>query len=215
MSSPFRRSTCSRRNVRARLACFSHAASVQSEPGSNSSICFVIGASTVKIRRFAWRTPTRLIGLTVGLHRIQVRHAQGMICEFDVGRLAISCRCIYGHPATLHRNGEAPRFLGINLNWSSQGCPTDDMLCRRPVGYVLLLRVSEAVGRHILAACPNHSLGKEESAAEAAPSKAFRNRETRHDTGIKLNVNPYEGGFGCSCENYRCENAMFRIITPI
>ena len=128
--------------------------------------------------------------MTVGLHRIQVRHAQGMICEFDVGRLAISCRCIYGHPATLHRNGEAPRFLGINLNWSSQGCPTDDMLCRRPVGYVLLLRVSEAVGRHILAACPNHSLVKEVR-GRSHPPEAFRNGETRHPTETSTHVNPH------------------------
>jgi len=113
--------------------------------------------------------------LTVGLHRIQVRHAQVHEMRIRCRQAGCPAEIIYGHPATLHRNGEAPRFLGINLNWSSQGCPTDDMLCRRPVGYVLLLRVSEAVGRHILAACPNHSLGKEESAAEAAPPKAFRN----------------------------------------
>jgi hypothetical protein len=36
--SPFRRSTRGLLHFRARLACFSHAASVQSEPGSNSSI---------------------------------------------------------------------------------------------------------------------------------------------------------------------------------
>ena len=35
--SPFRRSTRSRRNFRARLACLNHAASVRSEPGSNPS----------------------------------------------------------------------------------------------------------------------------------------------------------------------------------
>ena len=36
--SPVRRSTCPRRDFRARLACVRHAASVRSEPGSNSQI---------------------------------------------------------------------------------------------------------------------------------------------------------------------------------
>ena len=36
--SPVRHSTCSRRNVLVRLACVKHAASVRSEPGSNSPV---------------------------------------------------------------------------------------------------------------------------------------------------------------------------------
>ena len=43
--SPFRRSTHGLLHFRARLACFSHAASVQSEPGSNSSIVCLLSAS--------------------------------------------------------------------------------------------------------------------------------------------------------------------------
>src|SRR5262249_35656583 len=43
--SPFRRSTRGLPLFRARLACFSHAASVQSEPGSNSSIVCSSSAS--------------------------------------------------------------------------------------------------------------------------------------------------------------------------
>ena len=36
--SPVRRSTCPRRDFLARLACVRHAASVRSEPGSNSHV---------------------------------------------------------------------------------------------------------------------------------------------------------------------------------
>ncbi len=60
-SSPLRRSTHPRRGFRARLACFSHAASVQSEPGSNSSICCVIStAHRNELQRL------HLFGLAIG-----------------------------------------------------------------------------------------------------------------------------------------------------
>jgi hypothetical protein len=43
--SPVRRSTSLRRDVRARLACVKHAASVRSEPGSNSPLHFIYSDS--------------------------------------------------------------------------------------------------------------------------------------------------------------------------
>ena len=57
--SPVRRFTHPRRNFRARLACVRHAASVQSEPESNSP---VIKNQSTSIQAFAWLlSPTRYL----------------------------------------------------------------------------------------------------------------------------------------------------------
>ena len=58
-SSPFRHATRKQASFGVRLACFSHAASVQSEPGSNSSIEFVAPASQAKRVSVKWSLPGR------------------------------------------------------------------------------------------------------------------------------------------------------------
>jgi hypothetical protein len=123
-SSPFRHATREQAPFGVRLACFSHAASVQSEPGSNSSVEFVAPGHKdqvgIKWSLPGWTGDCSPAGRDESERFVGSRSAFLLLC------LEHPCPC----RTTRHANG----CLGMTDSLASQGCSEAGCCDGQPLG---------------------------------------------------------------------------------
>jgi hypothetical protein len=147
-SSPFRHATREQAPFGVRLACFSHAASVQSEPGSNSSVEFVAPGHKdqvgIKWSLPGWTGDCSPAGRDESERFVGSRSAFLLLC------LEHPCPC----RTTRHANHkEVPRLAAVTANLWDPAAESTVKSTRR---------------RHILAAIPTVHLSRFRSLAETA-----------------------------------------------
>jgi hypothetical protein len=176
-SSPFRHATRKQASFGVRLACFSHAASVQSEPGSNSSIEFVAPDSQARRVSVKWSLPGRPANTRrPGLDEPETVRRQQV--GFPVAEFGTPIPVIRRPKASSHTNGKSRNFRFLasqGCSWTSccdgwpegsdsgDGCETDAGTAH-PRGYSRLFTcqgTAREASRHPgHRTCPSHERGE-------------------------------------------------------